>query len=153
GARQMRSRRLARRGLVLSAGALAAALARNDVLAQLPPVLGASLTRVAPLVAAGQTAASGALSARVIALSQGVLKAMLLSKLKIATALFLVLALLAVGATFYPTSASPHAGGSSAASGGTAPKNTQADKPAAGAQPQTAPAAPPQLPAVPPGER
>src|SRR5438876_2725729 len=86
-ARQILSRRLARRGLVLSAGALTAALSHNPVSACVPPALVRSLAQMAPLVAAGQTAATGALSARVVALSQGVLKAMLVNKLKIATAL------------------------------------------------------------------
>ena len=52
---------------------------------------------------------------------------MALNKLKIATALFLVLALLAVSATLYPSAASPQTGGS--AGGGDTAKKGQADKP------------------------
>jgi RNA polymerase sigma factor (sigma-70 family) len=105
-ARQMLSRRLARHGTVLSASAVAALFAQNEVCAQVPPALTASLIKVAPLVASGQTTLA-ALPDRVAALTQGVLRAMFMTKLKLATVLFLVLALLGLGAAWLPSAASP----------------------------------------------
>jgi RNA polymerase sigma factor (sigma-70 family) len=69
-ARKLLARRLARYGLAVSGGALAALLAENGSAAGVPRVL---------LVAAGQ---AGAVSARVMALTEGVVKTMLLTKLK-----------------------------------------------------------------------
>jgi hypothetical protein len=56
------------------------------------------------LVAAGQTAAAGAISVKVAALTEGVLKTMLLTKLKLVSAVLLVVALLGtvVGALVVP---------------------------------------------------
>jgi hypothetical protein len=58
-----------------------------------PPVLVTSTIRAASLLAAGR--AAGIVTAKVAALTDGVVKAMLLSKLKIATAVLLALAALA----------------------------------------------------------
>jgi hypothetical protein len=55
--------------------------------------------QAATLVAVGQTAATGAISVKVAALTEGVLKAMLMSKLKAVIAIVLVLGLMATGAT------------------------------------------------------
>ena len=55
-----------------------------------------STIRAASLYAAGQAAAAGVISSQVAALTEGVLKSMLLTKLKIATALFLALTVLAI---------------------------------------------------------
>ena len=107
-ARQILSRCLARHGLALSATAVAVTLSQSPVSACVPPELARSLARMAPLVAAGQ---AGVVSARVAGLIQGVHKAMFLSQLKIASAIVLVLALLALGATFCPSAASPQTGG------------------------------------------
>jgi RNA polymerase sigma factor (sigma-70 family) len=108
-ARQILSRRLARHGLALSGIALAAVVAQNQAAAAVPPALVKSLTKIGPLIAAGEPPAACALSGRVAQLTQGVLQAMLMTKLKIAMALFLVLSFFAVAATIYPTSASPQA--------------------------------------------
>jgi RNA polymerase sigma factor (sigma-70 family) len=110
-ARQILSRCLARHGLALSATAVAVTLSQSPVSACVPPDLARSLARMAPLVAAGQ---AGIVSARVAGLTHGVLKAMFLTQLKIASAVVLVLALLAIGATFCPSAASPQTGGSGA---------------------------------------
>ena len=120
----------------------------------MPPALVMAVTRVAPLLAAGQVAPAGAISARVASLTQGVIRAMILTKLKIATALFLVLALLAVGATLYEAPAAPQT--SSAREQVTPPKKAQSDtgttgKPNPGITGSQAPIAPPvtlRLPAV-----
>jgi hypothetical protein len=96
-ARSMLAKRLARHGVVLSAGALAAALSQDGASAGVPPSLTCSTIKAAGLVAAGQ-AAAGVVSVPVAALTEGVLKSMFLTKLKIA-AVVLVLACLAAGAT------------------------------------------------------
>jgi RNA polymerase sigma factor (sigma-70 family) len=111
-ARQLLARRLARHGLALSATAVAVTLSQSPVSACVPPELVRSLARTAPLVAAGQT---GVVSARVAGLTHGALKAMFLTQLKIASAVVLVLALLAMGATFFPSAASPQTGGTGTA--------------------------------------
>jgi RNA polymerase sigma factor (sigma-70 family) len=110
-ARAILCRRLARHGLALSASAVAVVVSQNQASACVPPALAKSLAKVGPLIAAGEMPAAGALSTRVTELTHGVLKAMFLTKLKIATALFLVLALVALGATLYPSAAQTGGGG------------------------------------------
>jgi RNA polymerase sigma factor (sigma-70 family) len=75
--------RLTRRGFALSAATLAAVLNQEVHAVILPPVLVDSTIRVATLVAAGSSLA-GVVSTSVATLSEGVLKAMLLAKLKFA---------------------------------------------------------------------
>jgi RNA polymerase sigma factor (sigma-70 family) len=90
--RAMLAKRLARHGLVLSGGALAAALSQGAASAAVPTLAVSSTIKAATLFAAGQ-AAAGLVSAKVAALTEGVLKAMLLTKLKRGTAVLLVLTL------------------------------------------------------------
>jgi RNA polymerase sigma factor (sigma-70 family) len=92
-ARKLLARRLARYGLAPSAGALAAALSANGASACVPGAVAASTARVAVLVAAGQALTAGAVPARVVTLTEGVVKTMLLSKLKA----FVAVAVVAVG--------------------------------------------------------
>jgi WD domain, G-beta repeat/Sigma-70, region 4/WD40-like Beta Propeller Repeat len=87
-ARRMLAKRLARHGLGLSAGALTAALARGAASACLSAPLVASTVEVATAMTAGPAAAGGA-SAKVVALAEGVLRTMLLKKLKTATGVLL----------------------------------------------------------------
>jgi RNA polymerase sigma factor (sigma-70 family) len=87
------AQRLARHGLAVSGGSLAAVLAQNA--AGAPSPLMFSTIKAAGLFAAGQ-AAVGLISAKVTVLTEGVLKAMLLTKLKIATALLLGMAVILV---------------------------------------------------------
>jgi RNA polymerase sigma factor (sigma-70 family) len=91
-ARAALGRRLRKRGV--SPAALSAVLLSDCVAsAAMPPQL------VGPAVAAGAGAtAAPVVSAKVVALSEGVLKAMFLTKVKIATALLLSLAALVTGA-------------------------------------------------------
>ena len=94
--RALLARRLGRRGPALSGTVLTAALARGATSAGMPPrVVVAFTTRAAKLAAAGQ--AASALSARVAALTEGVLKTMLLTKLRLTTAIVLALAVLGTG--------------------------------------------------------
>jgi RNA polymerase sigma factor (sigma-70 family) len=95
-AREMLARRLAAR-VSLSGGALAAALSQN-VSAGVPTSVVMSTIKAASLLAAGKAAATGAVSVKIAALAEGVMKAMLVSKLKAAVAVVLVLGFLAIGA-------------------------------------------------------
>src|SRR5262249_51080549 len=96
-ARVMLARRLARHGLMLSGGALAAALVHGAASANVPAAVLSSTIKAAGVYAAGRAAASGAVSAKLVALTEGVLKPMLLPKPKTASALILVAAVLAAG--------------------------------------------------------
>jgi len=91
------ARRLAAAGLTLSAGAVTTLLAPGVLAAQVPAALVLATVRAAGLFALGNTAASGVVSATALALTQGVLNAMLLSKLKVASAVVLVVAVLGIG--------------------------------------------------------
>jgi hypothetical protein len=73
------AKRLARHGPAVSGGALATVLAHN-VAAGVPTSAVSSTLKAATLSAAGQ-AAAGIVSAQVAALTEGVLKTMLLTKL------------------------------------------------------------------------
>jgi RNA polymerase sigma factor (sigma-70 family) len=91
-ARKMLARRLAARGVALSGGA--AVLFQNMASAAVPASVVASTIKAASHCAAGQAATP----VKVAALAEGVLKAMLMSKLKAAVAVVLVLGLMAIGA-------------------------------------------------------
>ena len=95
-ARAALAKRLARRGIAGAGGALVPP--QNGASAGVPAALLASTIRAAALVA-GRNAAAGVISAKVVALMQGVMKTMLLSKIK-STAVVLALSaacLLGVG--------------------------------------------------------
>jgi RNA polymerase sigma factor (sigma-70 family) len=72
--RVMLAKRLARNGMAVSGGALAAALAQNAASASVPTSVVFSTIKAAGLFAAGQAAATSAISAKVAALTEGVLK-------------------------------------------------------------------------------
>lgn len=76
------SRRLARHGLTLSGGLIATVLAQNTATAGVPSLLMSSTIKAAPLIAAGQATAGGVISAKVAALTEGVIMNMFLSKIK-----------------------------------------------------------------------
>src|SRR5262245_34186084 len=99
--RSLLGRRLRRHGLALSGGALAAQLAQGMALACVPAALVNTTIQSAAFVAAGRASAPGFLSARAAALMEGVLKAMLLTKLKIAAIGVLLVGLLAAGALLH----------------------------------------------------
>jgi RNA polymerase sigma factor (sigma-70 family) len=95
-ARVMLAKRLARHGVVLSGGALAAVVSQNAAAACVPAALASATIKTASLVAAGQALAPGAIPATVAALTDAMMKGMLLSKLKIATAVLLAVGLSAL---------------------------------------------------------
>ena len=95
--RVMLGKRLARHGLAVSGGVLATALCQNAASACVPGPLVVSTVQAATLMAAGKALATGAISAKVVALTEGVLKAMLMTKLKIAIAVVMTLNLIGAG--------------------------------------------------------
>jgi multidrug efflux pump subunit AcrA (membrane-fusion protein) len=95
-ARAMLAHRLARRGLAVSGGALAAVLSQKAASGCVPAPVMSSTIKAVTLVAAGQ-APPGLLSAQVAALTEGVMKAMLLNKLTKATVALAVLVVMAMG--------------------------------------------------------
>jgi RNA polymerase sigma factor (sigma-70 family) len=101
-AKKLLARRLSRQGVSLTVGALATALSNGTASAGLSPTLRASTVKAA--------LTAGTVPAQVLALSEGVMKAMLLTKLKI-TACFAVLMLLAgagvTGLTYRATAQQP----------------------------------------------
>jgi RNA polymerase sigma factor (sigma-70 family) len=89
--------RLGRRGLALSGAMLGVALVQEGTAASVPMTLAESTLTLALRSAAGQLA-GGASAARIAALAESAVKAMFLSRLKIATAVVLVAAAVALGA-------------------------------------------------------
>jgi hypothetical protein len=95
--RRRLARRLARLGLTVSAGAMALALSAQSASASVPRQLLASTMQAASLVAAGRAVSAGAIPAHVAALSEGVLKAMLLTKLKTIALVALIVSVTGLG--------------------------------------------------------
>jgi len=85
------------RGLVLSAAALPAALSGGAASAALPSALTAATINAGNLFAAGFGVAAGSMSAEVAALTDGVLRIMLVAKLKACAAILAVVVLLGIG--------------------------------------------------------
>jgi RNA polymerase sigma factor (sigma-70 family) len=96
-ARSMLANRLTRHGPVITGGALAAVLA-EEAAASAPVAVLSSTVEAVRLFAAGQAAGTGGLSVQAVALADGVLKAMLLAKLKIASVVLLAVAVVGAGA-------------------------------------------------------
>jgi RNA polymerase sigma factor (sigma-70 family) len=88
--------RLVRRGVAPSVGLLVGVLAEKVAPAALPAALALGTVKAAVLTAAGQ-AASGAIPATVVALTKGVLRAMLLHKLKVAGVVLLAVMAVVAG--------------------------------------------------------
>ena len=78
----MLGKRLSRRGLAVSSGVLTTALGQNAATACVPGPLVVSTVQAASLMAAGKALVAGAIGGKVAALMEGVLKTMLLAKLK-----------------------------------------------------------------------
>jgi RNA polymerase sigma factor (sigma-70 family) len=95
--RVLLAKRLARQGVALSGGALATVLSQNAASASVPTVLVSSTIKAATLMAAGNTAVAGIVSANAAALMEGVIHGMLLMKLKTALMVVLVLNVVAFG--------------------------------------------------------
>ncbi len=87
--RAMLAKRLARHGSAVTGGVLATGLSQSAS-AGVPASVVSSTIKAASLFAAGQAAATGVIAPTVATLVEGVLRTMLLSKLKIATAVLFV---------------------------------------------------------------
>jgi RNA polymerase sigma factor (sigma-70 family) len=96
-ARKMLAQRLARRGLALSAGSLALVLSQNGVSACVPDALVGSTVKAATLFTAGP-ATAGVMSAKVATLTEGMLQALLTTRLQIAIVGLLALCVIGTGA-------------------------------------------------------
>jgi RNA polymerase sigma factor (sigma-70 family) len=110
--RKMLAKRLARCGVMLSGGALAAAVSPAAAAAGVPAALVGSTARAAALVAAGQLAG---FAAPAVVLMKEVMKAMLVQKLRLVAGAVVVLVAAAIGGLAY------HAGGISGALQAAAP--------------------------------
>jgi RNA polymerase sigma factor (sigma-70 family) len=108
--RALLGKRLDGHGLALSAGVISAGLTAGSASAGVPPGLLAATADAARLLGAGQ-AAKGMVPAGVAALTEGVLKAMFLTRVKVwAAALVAAAGLLAAGAWVCTRLAAPPAG-------------------------------------------
>lgn len=96
-ARRALAKRLARRGVVLSAASLGVALSKQPASASVPGSLLSSTVKAGSVLAAGGTMPAGVVPAKIAALAEGVLKAMLLTKLRAVTAVLTGIAVAAVG--------------------------------------------------------
>jgi RNA polymerase sigma factor (sigma-70 family) len=104
-AREMLRKRLARRGLVLSAATLTTALSHDLLGGTLPPAVFDASLKAAMSFATGDATNSGLVSREALALTRGVLQTMFVTKLQNLAALTLAVALL-IGAACvlaYPT--------------------------------------------------
>ncbi|HEY7425625.1 MAG TPA: sigma-70 family RNA polymerase sigma factor [Gemmataceae bacterium] len=95
-ARKKLAARLARYGLAFSGASLAALLAENTASACVPAALSGATVKAAMLVAVGP-AAIGVVSTTVTTLTEGVLKAMFVAKIKTATVVLFGVAALGLG--------------------------------------------------------
>jgi RNA polymerase sigma factor (sigma-70 family) len=103
--RTMLAQRLTRLGIPVSGIALATVLSRQSIAATVPPSLARTAAQTARILATGGTAASSIISAHAVALSEGVMKAMVLTKAGIGLIAFAMIATSSVGsgALFYHT--------------------------------------------------
>jgi RNA polymerase sigma factor (sigma-70 family) len=97
-ARTMLAKRLARHGFVPAAGSLAAVLSADVASAAVPTSVMDSTIKSVSAVTAGQVAGTGVISANVASLTEGVLRAMLFAKLRVATVLLIIGGAACVGA-------------------------------------------------------
>jgi RNA polymerase sigma factor (sigma-70 family) len=96
--RALLAKRLARHGVAAPGGAFAAVLPHNELSAGVPTSVLSNTIHAAGLLAAGQIPAASIISAQVAALIEGTVRTMLLTKLKIASAVLLI-GSLGIGAT------------------------------------------------------
>jgi RNA polymerase sigma factor (sigma-70 family) len=123
-ARAMLAQRLARHGLAVSGGTLAAAVSGNAESACVPAAVVWGTIKAATLFAAGKAVAGGAISAKVAGLTEGVVRAMLMSKLKSPVALLVMATAIAFGRGAAWYEASGQAGGAGEEKPSLLPKST-----------------------------
>jgi uncharacterized protein (TIGR03067 family) len=98
--RDLLRERLTRRGVTLSSGLLFGALAENAASAVVPAALVTATVHAASLSSAAKAAAAGIISTQAVALAEGALHAMFITKLKIMATLLVTLTILGTGAGF-----------------------------------------------------
>jgi RNA polymerase sigma factor (sigma-70 family) len=104
--RKLLAPRLASRGVVLSAGALAAVVSDSVASANVPATLMNSTIKAAAMIAAGQVTATGVVSAKAAILTEGVLTSMFMTKLKaVSVSLLIIAALSGAAGMIYNTQA------------------------------------------------
>src|SRR5262245_28965726 len=96
-ARVLLAKRLARHGLVMSGGSSAAMLSQNTAPACVPLAVASGTIKALSRAAARQTATAGIISSKVAALSEGVLRTMFLTKVRIAAAVLMAVVVLVSG--------------------------------------------------------
>jgi len=96
-ARALLAKRLTKRGVLLSGAALAAVLIQESASAAVPNTVVNSTINAVALAAVGRAAATGAVSVKVAALTEGVLKSMLMAKLKTAVMILFLVAMIGFG--------------------------------------------------------
>ena len=110
-ARALLAKRLNQRGVVCTGGSLAAVLSAGTASASAPPALVASTIQTASLLVAGKVVATGVMSARVAALTEGMVRAMFLAKLRTVTCALALMVLVGLGGVaLVPGSGHPAAG-------------------------------------------
>jgi RNA polymerase sigma factor (sigma-70 family) len=107
-ARKLLAKRLARHGIAYSGGAIATILSQNAVSACVPASLVGTTVEAASSIAAGNAVGTAIVSAKAAALAEGVVKAMLLTRLKTVMISLLVVGLIVLGGgllTYHNTAA------------------------------------------------
>jgi RNA polymerase sigma factor (sigma-70 family) len=100
--RKLLAKRLANRGVVLSAGSLAVILSQHVASAGVPASLMTSTVKTATLIVAAQVTVAGMVPAKVVALMEGTMISMMLTKLsKVVVAGLVVLCLCGLGISGY----------------------------------------------------
>lgn len=95
--REMLAQRLARKGLAFTASVLASLLVRKTAWASVPAPLLVATLKATLLAPAGQALSAGAISAKVAAITQGVLNTMSLTRVKLMAMFLMVLGALGTG--------------------------------------------------------
>jgi RNA polymerase sigma factor (sigma-70 family) len=99
-ARRLLQKRLARHGVSLTTVLAAVTVGASDAFAVAPRSLVACTAKAATLIASGQAAPDGVISAKVADLTQGALKTMFLTKVKTMTTVLLIAGMLVGGLVF-----------------------------------------------------
>jgi RNA polymerase sigma factor (sigma-70 family) len=130
-ARRALATRLTRRGFALSAGAVVAALSQDRLAAAVQTPLLASTVAAATASVGGAACGAGCLRPEVVSLTNGVLNAMTLTKLKLTVGVLLLAGALVAGGTFvlaHPTARAGQGGPPPRAGGGAGGKVPDAPK-------------------------
>jgi RNA polymerase sigma factor (sigma-70 family) len=96
-ARELLANRLVRRGLIMSAGSLAASLAQEAPAATIPLSLAGPTIKLAMSSTTSKAFSTGVISAKSVVLAQEVLRAMFLAKIKVLLAAILTIGVIGVG--------------------------------------------------------